>query len=99
MRLASYLDVPVPVLMSATLAPGTVIAVALSALASAVEPVVVEAGTMPSVQFDDTNPQPPTASPTMSQWQADAVGLWVRLPATWVIRNAQAVAVTTLTKW
>jgi hypothetical protein len=99
LRAAAYIDLPVPMFMSANVPVGTVIAVALSALASAVEAPIVEAMKMPSVQFDDSVPQPPTVPLTKSLFQADCVGLRIRLPASWVIRNAAAVAVTTGVKW
>jgi hypothetical protein len=100
LRASAYIDLPVPMFMSAAMPVGSVAAVALSALASAVEPPVVDAMTMPSVHFDDANPLPlGTASPTKSLWQSDCIGLRIRLPASWVIRNAQAVAVTTGVRW
>jgi hypothetical protein len=87
-------------LMSAALTPGTVIAIARSALASAIEPVTVETMEMTSVVFDDTNPLPiGLASPAKSVWQADCVGLRMKMLASWVVRNPAAVAVVTSTKW
>jgi hypothetical protein len=99
LRASAYIDLPVPMYMSASVPVGTVIAVALSALASAVEAPIVEAMKMPSVQFDDSVPQPPTVPLTKNLFQADCVGLRIRLPASWVIRDAHAVAVTSGVKW
>jgi hypothetical protein len=99
MRAAMYADLPVPMLMSAALASGTVIAVATNALASVVEPVVIDARTATTVHEEDTNPQTPTASPSKSMFQTACVALRVRLPVTWCIRNAGAVSVVTATKW
>jgi hypothetical protein len=96
-RYQMYSNTPFPMAISNTVAPGTVIAVALAALASAIEPVAVEAGSQPTIQFDDSNPS--LASQTMNALQADAVVLRIRLPASWVIRNAQAVSVMTGVKW
>jgi hypothetical protein len=100
-RLAMYApQLPYLQLQSAALAPGVVIAAALNAIASAIEPVAVDAMTMPSVHFEDANPLPlGSASPAENLWQSDCVGLRVKLPASWVTRSAAAVAFTTAVKW
>jgi hypothetical protein len=105
MRAAMYADLPFPMLMSAALAAGTVIAVATNALASVVEPVEVDASPATSLHMEDTNPLPLVASPSTvaapqrSMFQTSSVALKMHLPVTWVVRNAGAVAVTQSVKW
>jgi hypothetical protein len=100
LRASAYIDLPVPMYMSASVPVGTVICTALSALASAVEPPTVETFDQPSVHFDDSVPLPlGTASPTKSLMQSDCIGLRIKLPASWVVRNPAAVAVTSGVKW
>jgi hypothetical protein len=91
---------PGPVLMSAALASGTVVAIATNALVSALEPIAIDGAKAVSVHQDDTSPQPiGNAGPTRSLWQTDSVALRMRMPVSWCVRNAAAVAVVTATKW
>jgi hypothetical protein len=105
MRAVSYLDLPVPMLMSPALAAGTVIAVATNALASVVEPVEVDASTAATLHMEDATPlelvkSPSTvAAPQRSLFQTASVALKMHLPVTWCVRNAGAVAVVTSVKW
>jgi hypothetical protein len=96
-RYRMYSNEPFPMLMSATLAPGTVIAVALNAIASVIEPVTVDAAPATALYEDDTNPT--STSPTKSMFQAACVGLKMRFPASWCIRNSGAVSYLTNAKW
>jgi hypothetical protein len=96
-RYRMYSNEPFPMLMSATLAPGTVIAIALNAIASVIEPVAVDAGEATALYEDDANPT--STSPTKSLWQASCVGLKVRLPASWCVRASGAVSVVSGCKW
>jgi hypothetical protein len=99
-RYLMYSNTPFPMAMSNTVAPGTVLAISLNALAAAVEAPMVEAMTMPSVHFDDSVPLPlGTASPAKSLWQSDSIGLRIKLPASWVIRNPAAISVAVGVKW
>jgi hypothetical protein len=99
MRLTMYAELPFPLLTSSSLASGTVIAIALNALASALEPPTVDASEATALHFEDTTPLTPAASPTKSMFQISSAALRVKLPASWVIRNTAAVSVVTSTKW
>jgi hypothetical protein len=85
-----------PVLASTTLAPGIIIAVALPALVSAVEVLRVEAST-DAVVHDETGPRADIgggimATPLRSFFQSDTVGLKLRWPISWALRDPRAVA-------
>jgi hypothetical protein len=89
-----------PVLMSSALAAGTVIALATNALAAAIEPVALDAAKSVTVHEESTSPLPVgSASPSRSLWQTDSVALRMRLPVSWVVRDARAVASVVTTKW
>jgi hypothetical protein len=91
---------PFAVLASSAVPTGQVNCIALNALASVVEPVMVDAGKQVSFHSEDTNPQPVgTAAPHISTWQTDSVALRVKLPVTWALRDARAVSFVTATKW
>jgi hypothetical protein len=99
-RARLYTNSPYPVLMSSALAAGSVICVATNALASVVEVPEIAVGYDASLHLDDTNPQTPTSSPSKSMYQSGGVALKMRLPITWITRNAAAVAyLTGSTKW
>jgi hypothetical protein len=99
-RYAMYSNAPYPMAMSAALSPGSVIAVATNAIASAIEAPAIDVATQPSLHMDDTTPQTPDASPTKDAYQAGAVALKLRLPISWVARNAAAVScLSGTTKW
>jgi hypothetical protein len=85
-----------PVVMSAGLAPGSIIALVPAAIATVVEAPEIEAGT-DTVQTDDAPGELVDlggvwARPVRSMWQTDSVGLRFILPATWARRSASAVA-------
>ena len=85
-----------PVLASTTLAPGIIIAVALPALVSAVEIIRVEAST-DAVVHEETGPRADIgggvmATPLRSFFQSDTVGLKLRWPISWALRDPRAVA-------
>jgi hypothetical protein len=87
-------------LMSSALAAGTVVAIATNALVGAIEPVRLDAAKSLTVHEEDTSPLPVgSASPGRSLWQTDSVALRMILPATWVVRDARAVASVVTTKW
>jgi hypothetical protein len=77
---------PFPVLMSASLADGTVIAVATSALASAIDPPVIDAS-QEAISHQETAPREivdignTSAYPVRSFFQTDSLGLRLRMPA------------------
>ena len=85
-----------PVLSTTALAKGTVICVALNALASALEPPVVDAAKAVTITEDDANP---TAGPVRSVFQTDSIALRLQFPVTWAVRDTTAVSFVTATKW
>jgi hypothetical protein len=92
-----------PVLMSAALSAGTIIAVVPAAVATVVEAPEIEAGT-DTVQTDDAPGELVDiggvwARPVRSLWQTDSVGLRFVMPATWARRSASAVAWIESTSW
>jgi hypothetical protein len=100
MRAALFTNSPYPVLMSAALSPGTVIAIATNAVASAIEPPEIDVGAHPGLHMEDSNPQTPASSPSKSMYQIGGIALKVRLPISWCARDARAVAyLTGSTKW
>ncbi len=95
---------PGPVLMSATLSPKTVIAVATSALVAAIEPPTLDAGREASLHFDTSPDEIVTAAGTVARpvgslFQTDSVALRLRMPASWILRASGAVALVTNTGW
>jgi hypothetical protein len=101
-RYALYTETPFRMLMSNALAPGVVVAIANNALASVVEPVVIDAATAAALHEEDTNPLPiGSASPAKSMFQTQCAALRIKLPVTWTVRNSSAVATlaTPTTKW
>jgi hypothetical protein len=89
-----------PVLMSAAVPVKTVVAVATSALAAALEPVRIDAALSGVLHRDDTDPQPiDGAAPVTSPFQMDEVALRLRLPCSWTIRASGAVAVVSNVVW
>jgi hypothetical protein len=76
-----------------------VIALATNSLVAAVEPIVIDASKNTVLHYEDTSPQPPPASPEGSIWQTDCVALRMRLPITWAIRDARAVALVSSVSW
>jgi hypothetical protein len=92
-----------PVLMSAALAPGTVIGVVPAALATVVEAPLLEAGT-DTVHMDDAPGElvdigGVLARPLRSMWQTDSIALRFVQPATWGRRSPSAVAWIKETAW
>jgi hypothetical protein len=74
LRAAMFAELPYPMLMSSALPAGTVIAVATNALASVVEPVVIDAAPSTAVHEEDTSPQPiGSVSPARSMFQTACV--------------------------
>jgi hypothetical protein len=99
-RAALYTNSPFPILMSSALSPGVVICAATNALASVIEPPTIDAGFDASLHLDDSAPQTPASSPSKSMFQTGGVALKIRLPISWITRNAAAVAyLTGTTKW
>jgi hypothetical protein len=82
-----------PIMASASLAKGTVIAVAAAALASVFEGVPqIEASRQVALQMDDTSPSTPNVGKTMSTFQTDSTAVKMRMPASWVLRSINAIA-------
>jgi hypothetical protein len=103
-----YQVVPLPVLMSPSVAAGTVIAVIPEAVASAYSGIPeIDVVREPSIHFEDTAPlaigtpgSPPTvAAPTRSLWQQELIGVKLRMRCAWASLQPGAVAFMTGTKW
>jgi hypothetical protein len=92
-------SVPWPILSSASLAAGTVIIVAINALVSALEPPLVDASPSGSFHSDTVPSTDPHMGPRYSTFQIDSVGLRLRMPVSWVVRDPAAVSYVTATKW
>ena len=97
-----------PVFASSALAAGIVMAVALPALVSAIDPAVrFEVGQDALMHFEDTTPlaigtvgSPATvAAPALSMWQSDLSAFRVVLEACWGLRATGAVAWITGVTW
>jgi hypothetical protein len=86
------------ILMSNALAAGTVIALALNALVSAVEAVMIDTAKAVTLQESDPAGVVMTGQ-TRSLFQTDSIALRLRWPLSWVIRDARAVAFATSVKW
>jgi hypothetical protein len=91
---------PFPVFSSSALAPGTIIAVATQALATAVSAPVIEASHDAVVQ-EETAPtgDAMTGNPVRSFYQTDSVGLKFKLPVAWAVRSPSGIAYITGTSW
>jgi hypothetical protein len=94
------------VLPSNTVAAGTVIAVATNAIASAVESSpTIETSQEAEVHMEDASVAQivddagSVARPVRSFYQTDSVGLKLRWPLSWVVRDARGVAYMTGTNW
>jgi len=91
---------PFAVFTSATLAPGVVVGVALNALVSAIAgPPQIDASTQ-AVVHEQTAPRADIgggvmARPLRSYFQSDTVGLKLRWPISWALRDPRALAWTT----
>jgi hypothetical protein len=98
-------DIGYPVLKTAALAAGTVVAIAANALASAFGGVPqIEAYNEPEVVMNDAPGEVVTVggmtgAPIMSLFQSDTIGLKIRMPANWVLRAPGAVAWVSGVSW
>jgi hypothetical protein len=101
-------ELPYRVLTSAALPAGTIMAVAVNALVTAVDPVPeIETATEALLHMEDELPQhistagAPTAvaAPVRSLFQTDVVGLRLILGATWALRTPGAVATLSDATW
>lgn len=87
-----------PVLMSSSLSPGTVIAVATNALATAMSPPVIDASRDSAIHMADPAQAELVdiggvlATPYQSIWQIDGVALRLRMPVAWALRSPTALA-------
>jgi hypothetical protein len=81
-----------PFLTSASLPAKTVIAVALNALVSAVEGAPQIDAASEAVVQEETAPGGLLTGPTRSYYQTDSVGLRLRWPISWALRDARGVA-------
>jgi hypothetical protein len=96
--LALQLRSPFPVLTSASLAPGTVIAVAVNALVSAIDAPEISAS-QHATPHEQEQPSPLVdigggimATPVRSMFQTDSVSLRLIMNASWVLRSPSAIA-------
>jgi hypothetical protein len=87
------------VFMTNALAAGTVVAVALNALVSAVEPVMIDTAKSVTLFEADANPGAVMTGQTRSLFQTDSIALRLRWPLSWVVRDARAVSFVTGAKW
>jgi hypothetical protein len=88
---------PYIVLASTTLTPGTIIAVALNALVSAVEGPPEIDSSSDAIIHEESGPSVNIgggvmAHPLRSFFQSDSVGLRLRWPVTWGLRSPNAIA-------
>ena len=89
-----------PVLMSAALPDKTVIGIVPGAVATVIEPPLIEASADALVQYNDAPAADPmTAGTTISVFQSDETSLRFILPATWARRSASAVAWVSGVNW
>jgi hypothetical protein len=93
------------VLSSSSLTAGTVIAVAVNALVSAINSQPVIESSIVSTIHENTTPLPivdgssTPAAGTRSLWQSDTVGLRLVLEVSWGLRSASALAWTSSVVW
>jgi hypothetical protein len=105
LQLRLYKSVEWPVLTSASLAPRTVIAVAVNALVAAVEGTpVIEASTQAEFHRDSVPQEIVTAGGVVatnvgSVYQTDAVALRLKWPISWALRDARGLAWMTGVNW
>lgn len=91
-------------LVSTTLAAGTVIAVAVNALVSALGAAPQIDLTRSATLHTDTSPLPIASggtmpSPVTATFQTDRVGVRLRWPISWALRNANAIAFMSACTW
>jgi len=100
-RIAICADrLPFPVLMSSAIGSGTVIAIAMNALASVIEAVRLDAAKSVSVVEVDTSPPAiGSAGPARSAFQTDTMVIRIKLPVSWAVRDPRAVAYIPGTTW
>ena len=104
--LRSPKEISYPLLASAALAEGTVIAVALPVLVSAVSVPTVDASQQAvyheeSVPLALSTPGTPmvVAAPTRSVFQTDTVSLRLRQMISWAVRDSDGIAFMTGVSW
>jgi hypothetical protein len=93
-----------PILVSGSLADGTIIVVARNAVISAFDALPLIDTTKAATMHMDTAPQQlatggTMASPTTVMFQTDKIGIRLRWPITWALRNANAIAFMTGLAW
>jgi hypothetical protein len=103
MALRSTRELPWSVFTSASLAPGTVIAVATPTLVSAVSAPAVDASVQTLIH-EETVPLPINATgvpatPVRSVFQTDATSIRLRQQISWALRDADGVAYMTGVNW
>ena len=108
LRLSIGTEFAYPIFASSALAVGTLMVIALPALAAAVEPrPEIEAGPSAVLHLDDTAPlaistpgSPATiAAPVRSLFQMDSTALRLAFHVTWALRSSGAVAVVSDVTW
>jgi hypothetical protein len=97
-------EMPYRVLTSAALPAGTIMAVAVNALATAVDPVPEIDASRDALVHMETNPQHistagEVAGPARSFFQTDTVGIRLLVGASWMTRAPGAVAVVNSVTW
>ena len=97
------LNFPYPLLTSTSLAAGTVICVATNAVVSALGAVQIDLTKAASLNLD-TAPAAIAAggvmpSPTVVTFQNDTVGVRLRWPISWALRNSAAIAFVSGVTW
>ena len=98
------LNFPYPLLASTTLPAGTVICVAVNALVSALGAApTIDLTKAATLQMSDTPQAIATggtmAGPTIATFQDDVVGIRLRFPLSWALRNANAIAFMSAVTW
>jgi hypothetical protein len=91
-----------PVFASRALAAGTVIAIEASSFVSSTgAEIEFETAVGAAIHTDDSAPAADllAGTPVRSLYQTDLIGLKMRLPATWGLRNAAQVAICTGVNW
>jgi hypothetical protein len=106
MELLTYGSQPFRLLASNAIARSDVICVAPAGLASAMGTIPeISTVTQPVLHMEDTTPLPiggpgnVVASPARSLFQTDAIGIRIRLPASWALRTPLALSWLTTTVW
>jgi hypothetical protein len=91
LQYATAQDIRPKILVSGAIPAGTVIAVALNAVVSAMGAPEFATGTVATLAMDDT-PGAVMTQPTRSLWQSNTVAIKLVLDVTWARRSAQGIS-------